>query len=240
MPCARHRKIPVTLAPTLWLVATLGACSSRSPAGATRTKRLAVSPAVGRRPTATRSKRAPASAWHPLVQRHGVSVQVERRLYERGGSKHFFVHVRIQNRRHVRIGVDLRDYWSVVYPNQWGALRSPHRTVIDERRARPKPLDAAGCAARKRAFSAGSALSFVRPGGAVDYFREFNASGRADVNRQATLGFLFVSLAGQIDWTDGLRCETLPVGGPGDSDLILTTPIPWGQVPQAAHTVDPR
>jgi len=207
------------------------ACSSR-PAGpgATREPEAAEAATAGAVP-------ATATDWYTVHEDQVLAVRVERRLYQQAGSPHFLVRVRVDNRSARRLGVDLRDYWSVIYPNQWGALREDHRSIIDEMRATPEPLDAALCADLRRAFASGD-LTAVPPTGSVEYYREFNASGRAEVDQQATEQYLFVSLAGQTLYTDGTRCDHLEAAGPGDSDLVIATPVPWGEVPANAQVVD--
>jgi hypothetical protein len=172
-----------------------------------------------------------------------LAVDVERRLYERPGDEHFLIRVRVRSVGERPLGLELRDYRTVVYPNQWGAQRGPRREVIDEGRMPARPLDDARCADLRHGFEAGE-LAALPPGGSVEYYREFNASDRADVDAQATEAYLFVSLAGQTLVTDGERCENLtldwePDGdGEGDgTDLILTAPIRWGSVPAGAIVV---
>ncbi len=215
-----------------WLLPALlaAACSSRSPAPP------AVEEPAGE---AAPAEEAPAVGgdWYPVAEDEQVAVRVERRLYQQAGHSHFLVRVRVDSRSDRPLGVDLRDYWAVIYPNQWGALREDHRSVIDEMRAYPKLLDAARCADLRRAFAAGD-LTALPPGGAIEYYREFNASGRADVDAQATDPYLFVSLAGQTLVTDGAACDDLPAGEPGGSDLIIAAPVPWGEVPAGSRVID--
>ncbi len=211
------------------LALCVAACSS-PPAG----------PSATREPDSAEAGAAHAAAaddWYTVGENQQLAVRVERRLYQQAGNPHFLVRVRVDNHSAHRLGVDLRDYWAVVYPNQWGPLREDHRSVIDEMRARPKLLDAARCADLRQAFGSGD-LAAVPAAGSIEYYREFNASGKADVNAQATDRYLFVSLAGQALYTDGTRCSQLAAGDPGGSDLVMTTPVPWGQVPASALVVD--
>ncbi|MBN1774191.1 MAG: hypothetical protein JXB32_23230, partial [Deltaproteobacteria bacterium] len=132
-------------------------------------------------------------------------------------------------------------YWTVVYPNQWGAQATESRQVIDEGRMPARVMDAARCADLRRAFADG-ALAAVPAGGAAEYYREFNASGRADVEAQATEAYLFVSLAGQTLVTDGDDCENQTLdwgaaGSAGSSELVLAAPVAWGTVPDGAAVV---
>jgi hypothetical protein len=103
-------------------------------------------------------------------------------------------------------------------------------------------MDAARCSDLRRGF-AENALAPVPSGGSIEYYREFNASGRADVDAQAVEPFLFVSLAGQTLVTDGESCENLtldwgPSGASSNTDLLLSAPVSWGTVPDGATVVD--
>ena len=178
-----------------------------------------------------------APTWYTVAEDGLAAVRVERQLYERAGDPHFLIRVQVVNRGHQPLGVDLRDYWVVASPNQWGPLPHDHREVVDETRAIPEVLDAARRDDLRRAFAAG-ALTIVPPEGAAEYYREFNASGRADVDKQAVDPFLFVSIAGQIMVSDGTRAADLEPGSPGSSDLVLAAPVPWGQVPAVAVVID--
>ena len=41
-----------------------------------------------------------------------------------------------ENTSNKLIGVDLTDYWKIIYPNQWGIYKKPYRQVINERRGK--------------------------------------------------------------------------------------------------------
>ncbi len=181
-------------------------------------------------------------SWHEAARGELAVVELERRLYERAGDEHFFVRVRVRNLTDRPLGLDLRDYWTVVYPNQWGALATEGRQTIDESRMPARVLDAARCDDLRRGFAEGT-LAALPAGGAAEYYREFNASGRADVDAQAVEPFLYVSLAGQTLVTDGENSENLPLEwGPSDAtantDLVLAAPVAWAAVPDGAEVVD--
>lgn len=211
------------------LALCMAACSSPPSAPATREPEAAEAGPAAVAPTT-------AGDWYTVHEDEMLAVRVERRLYEQAGNPHFLIRVRVDNHSAHTLGVDLRDYWAVVYPNQWGPLREDHRSVIDEARALPELLDAARCADMRTAFASGD-LTAVPPAGSVEYYREFNASGRADVDRQATERYLFVSMAGQVLYSDGTRCDHLVAAEPGGSDLVMTTPVPWGEVPADARVI---
>ena len=181
-------------------------------------------------------------SWHEAARGTMAAVELERRLYERAGHEHFFVRVRVRNLTDRPLGLDLRDYWTVVYPNQWGALATERRDTIDESRMPARVLDAARCDDLRRGFVEGT-LAALPAGGATEYYREFNASGRADVDAQAVERFLYVSLAGQTLVTDGENSENLPLewgpsGSTANTDLVLAAPVAWTAVPDGAEVVD--
>jgi hypothetical protein len=180
--------------------------------------------------------------WHEAARGTLAAVQVERRLYERAGDEHFLVRVRVDNLADRPLGLELRDYWTVVYPNQWGALATEQRLTIDESRMPARVMDAARCHDLRRGFAAGE-LTAIPAGGAAEYYREFNASGRADVDAQAVERFVYASLAGQTLVTDGEDCENLPLdwgpsGATANTDLRLAAPVAWAAVPEGAEVVD--
>lgn len=184
--------------------------------------------------------RPPASGgWMPLAQGSLVRVEVERAFFELAGNPHFFVHVRVSNDGAAPVAVDLRSRWQTIYPNQWGGSDTPTRTVVDERRATVERMDAAAQGQLRAAFRAG-ALSPVPAHGAMDYYAEFNASGRAEVDRQA-LRYVLVSLAGELRATDGARTEQLSLDWSAAAtrapDLAVASPLPWSAVPAGALAI---
>lgn len=179
-----------------------------------------------------------APAWRSHAQGALLGVSLEASLYERAGSPHFFVRVRLENRTAAPLGVDLSERWHALYPNQWGRGDERQRTVINERIAVATPLDAAAQARLREAFRR-SALALLGPSGSLEYFAEFNASGRAEVERQAGR-FVLVSMRGELRATDGARVEQLAFDdrhGLRTSDLVVEAPLRWGLVPPGARVL---
>ncbi|KPJ73160.1 MAG: hypothetical protein AMS14_06710, partial [Planctomycetes bacterium DG_20] len=200
----------------------LAAVLSRAPATA---------PATG--PAKAELPQGPAE-WQSVATGKLAAVSVERALYEKAGTTHFFVRVRITNLTDRSIGVDLRSKDSVIYPNQWGMLPTNARGEINERRIKPRTVDEA-LRARMLAAFRGKELTAVTPRGQTEYFREFNASGRKDIDKQQDgWKYLFVSTDGQLFVTDGQSVENVNCswgdGGPEKTDLILRLPIAWKKV----------
>ncbi|KPJ73159.1 MAG: hypothetical protein AMS14_06705, partial [Planctomycetes bacterium DG_20] len=190
-------------------------------------------------PAAARAKadplRGPAE-WQVVAKGKLAAVSVERALYEKTGSVHFLVRVRITNLTDRPIGVDLRSRDSVIYPNQWGILPTNVRGEVDERRIRPRVVDGALRWQMLAAFR-NKELTTVAPRGQAEYSREFNASGRKDIEKQQGSGkYLFVSMDGQLFVTDGQIVENVHCswgdGRPEKTDLILPLPITWRKVPE--------
>jgi pimeloyl-ACP methyl ester carboxylesterase len=176
-----------------------------------------------------------AGVWIPVARGGLVTVSVERALYEKPGSAHFFVCVRVTNEAPAEIGVDLRSAHEVFYPNQWGTAPRDHREVIDEGRLVLPPFDAARAASVTGAYRAG-ALTRIPRGGALTYYVEFNASGPRDVDAQVkSWPWLIVSMDGQLRATDGARAERVtPPEDDGAREVAMRAPVVWKQVPPGA------
>ncbi len=172
---------------------------------------------------------APAG-WTTVARAAEIEVAVERALYERPASPHFFIHVRITNHRATDIGVDLRRYFEVFYPNQWGASQLDHRDVIDEERKVLSTFDDAAETRRSREHG----LTAVRRGESVDYYSEFNASNRGEVDLQAASAkFVIVAIDGQLAVADEGHAQRLT---PNDAmrEVPVPAPVAWKTIPTGA------
>lgn len=178
--------------------------------------------------------------WQAVAAGELARVEVERALFELSGNDLFYIHVAVRNLTDRAIGVDLQDPASVVYPNQWGGLNQQERQVIDERRIQHQPLDAARRASLLQAHQQEGLVTIV-PSGSVDFYRAFNAGGRVEAAQTVT-PFLFVSLDGQLLVSDGSTAETISLEWESqsvlDTNLILSTPIAWRQLPANARVID--
>jgi hypothetical protein len=182
--------------------------------------------------------------WTRVAHGRMADALVERVLYEKPGAPHFFVHVRVVNRAASDIGVAMGDYFGVVYPNQWGASDTPHRQDIDERRLTQSPLDAAtrarllGDFRRDALPRAPAAL-----GGSLDYYRDFNASSRADVDAQSHgARYVIFAMDGRLDVTDGADAERIRLTEDDDAarEVTLDVPVEWRVVPAGALVLADR
>jgi len=179
---------------------------------------------------------SPGAEWQLLIEDKFVSVYVERSLCRVSGKKGFFVHVRIDNKTHKRLGVDLRDRFSVIYPNQWGLYSKPHRDTIDEERMIPPKMDAALKQKLVADFHAG-ALTGI--GDSLDYYREFyGQSPEANANSAGNL--LIVSMGGWLLFSDGESSDMASLEESKErpfqlSDVVLPLPLRWKNIPTGAR-----
>jgi len=187
-----------------------------------------------------------AKNWHTVTEDERVSVAVERVLYERPESDPFLVRIRVTNRATRKIGLAL-DYGQGFHPNQWGIHKTDQRGIIDEERMIPGSRTVEKQTELIKAF-AGGALTMIPPNQSITYFRDFNGStgrsGRREIERQANLvGFLIVSIDGQLFYTDGqslhdVHCEWKGDFGPDNTDVVLKLPITWKTLPKLALVVE--
>jgi len=179
---------------------------------------------------------SPGMEWQLLIEDKFVSVYVERSLYRTSGNKGFFVHVRIYNRTHKKLGVDLRDRFSLIYPNQWGLYQKPHRDAIDEERMIPPKMDPALKQKLTAAFHTG-ALTEI--GDSLDYYREFYGQC-PEANANSAGNFLIVSMGGWLLFSDGESGDMASLEQSRErpfelSEVVLPLPLQWKNIPTGAR-----
>ena len=178
--------------------------------------------------------------WQLLDQGQLVVIYAEKAIYRKEGSDRFFVHVRLQNRTSRSIGIDLSDYFKVVYPNQWGVHQEAQRELIDEGRIIPKKPNEQS---RRKLLSDydNHKLVMIGPGAMIDYYRDFNASTVKDVENSKGK-YLIISMDGQISATDGKREETVTLEWQGgtkvvDTDVAIPFPVDWKSIPKDGFVI---
>jgi hypothetical protein len=198
-----------------------------------------VVPVASRRPESP-SQQADVSSpsFLEVTRTRLVRAEVARTLHEHPGEASFYVRVRLTNVSPGPIGIELGDPWAVIYPNQWGGSTTPERGVIDEEHLIVKPLTAAQQTELRRRFAAGS-LPRIEPGGSLEYYRNFNASARQQLDTERT-PYVIVALDGQVVATDGSVVEQTALDSSGTAapavatELSLTTPLQWAPIPADA------
>lgn len=218
----------------LGLALTMGGC--------TRTERHPATPPARARAPLPEVSVAPepdTTAWFSLGAAGDLEAAAARVLYEVADQPHFYLRFRVSNRGARPLGVDLRSYHEVLYPNQWGWSHEPRRSVIDETRASFAPPNPQRSSELRAAFEAG-ALTLVPAHGQLEFYRDFNASGRADVEREPA-EFLLIALDGQLLASDGDRVLALRVGDDEATRVLaLPAPLSWRRVPAGALTLTDR
>ncbi len=174
--------------------------------------------------------------WQMLASNAWATVSVERTLYEKAGHQNFFVHVIVANQTKRKVGVDLSSYWKVIRPNQWGMNEQNHRGVINEKRLSRAKLDDITRERLKTAYDAGT-LKLVDPQAKVDYYVNFNASGRKDIEKLQGR-YCLVIMDGEIFFTDGRDVEVLSLWEQEQArEVAISTPIIWKSLPKDATLV---
>lgn len=176
--------------------------------------------------------------WHLVKQGQLAAIAVEKTLYEIKGYDYFFVHVRLRNVATHTIGVDLYNIWTVFYPNQWQTSQETYRTEVDEMRRFPEALTEARRENVLKNFRGG--LTTIQPGQVMDYYHEFNANGRKEIE-QAEGKYLIIVMDGQFFITDGEHVEDLNCWNSNELDcfreVAIPYPVSWELIPPSAFVM---
>jgi hypothetical protein len=164
-------------------------------------------------------------AWITAARGTMAEVRVERRIYAQTGSATFMLRFRIVNRGPGTLWADCSS-GSDVHPQQWGAIATAARGIVDETRAPRPTLDAA---ARKALVAriAGGGLAAIPSGGSLDLYREFDGGAGSGRIERATGPSVFVSTAGGCLVSDGTKVEDLSLEGEGfeSHDVVVPAPV---------------
>jgi hypothetical protein len=172
-----------------------------------------------------------------------AEVEVGRILYERRKDEDCFIAVRIRSVTNRAIGVDLRKFWNVIYPNSWGFSSTPAPELVDEERLIRKPISEED---KKRLILDYSdhRLTTIVPHGSVTYFRGFTVGHniRKEIESAGNQYFI-VGLDGALEMTDGQTTEELIFTadeGRADSTrwVAIRVPAIWETVPQNSLVVE--
>jgi hypothetical protein len=180
-----------------------------------------------------------APGWHLLASGRLAQVYAEPSLYRVGpdDTARCLVRVRITNPSSRPVGVDLSDYWNVVYPNQWTVSPEPRRLLIDEAEFAPRSLTRDE-RSRLRTQHRSRALVQIQAGGSEDYFRDFNA--RCPTGSASGSGrYLIMSMSGRLLMSDGRKEGQVSLLGmaPERRDVVISLPLAWKEVPLDARVI---
>ncbi len=182
-------------------------------------------------------ERVPDPEWHPLASGSLVQVLAAPTLYRARETVGCLVRVKVSNTSSKRIGVDLRDYWNVIYPNQWTVSPEPRRLVVDETELSPRPLNNQERRLLRERYRR-EALTFIQPHGAGEYLREFN--GTCPTSPDLRRGrYVIMSMSGRLWVTDGEQVEEVTLLGlpPERRDVVMALPLAWADLPGGIRVI---
>jgi len=185
--------------------------------------------------TATRRE----DRWHQVFQGRLAKVEVDRTLYERRKDEDCFIAVRLTNVTNSPIGVDLRKFWNVVYPNSWGFSRTTAPELLEEERMIREPISEWDKRRLMLDYSDHD-LTTIMPRKSITYFRSFTVGHniRKEIDSAANL-FLIVGLDGVLEMTDGRTSEEIifPANDERADNvrwLAIRLPTSWETIPQGS------
>ncbi|MBI5219860.1 MAG: hypothetical protein HY958_13115 [Bacteroidia bacterium] len=170
-----------------------------------------------------------------------ADVYIDKMLYLHSSTPSFLAKITIKNKTSRQLGVDLGDYWKVVYPNQYGIHNAPRRDEINEGRIIPDSLNKKKKDALKKAFKENT-LTLIPPNGKIQYYRDFN-SGKKENLLIKKEEFLIISFDGQLFITDGKEeFERVFVkDGPNEkTDLVIKYPVGWGNISNPKEIINKK
>ena len=183
------------------------------------------------------------SRWHQVFLGRLAKVEADRTLYERRKDEDCFIAVRITNVTNSPIGVDLRRFWNVVYPNSWGPSKTPAPELVDEERWIRKPISEEDKKRLTLDYS-DHRLTTLMPHRSMTYFRgfTFGRNIRKEIDSAASQ-YLIVGLDGVLEMTNGETTEEaiFPMSDAGDESarwVAIQLPVIWKTIPQDSLVVE--
>ena len=177
------------------------------------------------------------SRWQQVFLGRLAKVEADRTLYERRKDEDCFIAVRITNVTNSPIGVDLRRFWNVVYPNSWGPSKTPAPELVDEERWIRKPISEEDKKRLTLDYS-DHRLTTLMPHRSINYFRgfTFGRNIRKEIDSAASQ-YLIVGLDGVLEMTNGETTEEaiFPMSDAGDESarwVAIQLPVIWKTIPQ--------
>lgn len=179
--------------------------------------------------------------WHQVFRGRLAQVEVDETLYERRRDEDCLIAVRVTNVTDRPIGVDLRKYWNVIYPNSWGFSKTPAPELVDEERMIREPISPKDKSKLQHDFES-NRLTAIMPKASINYFRGFSIGRniRKEIDTSGNL-FLIVGLEGTLRITDGQSIEEAIFPANEDNSarwLPVHLPATWQTVPTDSLVVD--
>lgn len=172
------------------------------------------------------------STKHLIYKGQLVELKVDKVIFHSSTNINFSMKFTLKNISNKPIGIDLKDYWKVVHPNQWGVYKKPYREVVDESQIIPdKKIDKAEIFKKFKDKS----LTILNPNETIEYYQDWNGSGeKIDLKNKDE--YLIISFDGQLLITDGEQVEHLTLNEAEEEKrvVVLNYPIIHKQIPEKA------
>lgn len=151
-----------------------------------------------------------------------VELYIEKAIFHCSTNSNFLLKFTIKNISNKTVGVDLTDYWKVIYPNQWGIYKKPYREVIDETTIIPDTIINRTELLKK--FN-NSLLTMIKPNATLDYYRDWNGSGEKIELKNAE-EYLIISVDGLLLFTNGNDFESITLLNADERNRIVVFGYP--------------
>ena len=167
---------------------------------------------------------------HLIYKGRLVELYVEKAIFHSTTDNNFLMKFTVKNISSKNIGIDLTDYWKVVYPNQWGIYDKPYREVVDEEQIIPDNSINKTEIIKKYQDNS---LTMIKPDETIDYYRDWNGSGET-VELKNKDEYLIISVDGQFLFTDGEQIEHLTMNETKEENrlIVLNYPISHLSIPE--------
>jgi hypothetical protein len=174
------------------------------------------------------------SSIHSLFKGKLIEISVEKAIFHSVTNNNFLIKFTIKNVSNKVIGIDLTNYWKVIYPNSWGLHKKPYRMLIDERRIKPEKINKSELIKK---FNENS-LTMIKPNKSIEYFRDWNGSGEK-IELKDNKTYLIISIDGQLLSTDGKIIEnaTLADSNEAKRDVVFSYPLKNKNIPSKSLIV---
>lgn len=159
---------------------------------------------------------------HLIYEGQLVEVFVEKAIFHSSKSTNFLLKFTIKNISKKIVGLDMTDYWNVIYPNQWGIYKQPYIEVVDERQIIPDKTIKKDEIVKK--FNSNS-LTMIKPHETLEYYRDWNGNGEK-VELKNKEEYLIISVDGQLLVTDGEQLEHLTLNEADEKKRVFALSYP--------------
>ncbi len=160
---------------------------------------------------------------HLIYKGKLVEIYVEKAIFHSSTNNNFLMKFSIKNIGDKAIGVDLTDYWKVIYPNQWGIYKKPYREVVNEEQIIPDTIFNKTEIFKK--FEE-NYFTLIKPKETSSYYRDWNGSGEK-IELDNKEEFFIITLDGQLLLTNGEELENITLNEADEKKraIIFSYPI---------------